>query len=165
MIIECLNCNKKFNVVDKLIPVGGRLIQCGSCDHSWHYKNENISLETLVTDNGNNQKTSILEDIQKDNNEGNVLDDAIPAIKEQETITELTKIKKNITIDNTKVKKNRVVSFFSYLLVFIISFIALIILIDTLKSPLINLFPGLEVVLFNLFESLKDVKLFIIDLT
>ena len=38
-------------------------------------------------------------------------------------------------------------------------------ILDTLKSPLINFFPELEVVLFNLFESLKDVKLFIINLT
>jgi len=39
------------------------------------------------------------------------------------------------------------------------------VLIDTLKTPLINIFPQLEIVLFNLFETLKDVKLFIIDLT
>ena len=149
MIIECLNCNKKFNVDDELIPEGGRLIQCGSCDHSWHYKNENIILETLAADNDNK----------------NVVDDDAPIIKQQESITELTKVKKNIKINNTKIEKNRVVNFFSYLLVFIISFVALIILIDTLKSPLINFFPGLEIFLFNLFESLKDVKLFIIDLT
>ena len=149
MIIECLNCNKKFNVDDELIPEGGRLIQCGACDHSWHYKNENIILETLAADNDNK----------------NVVDDDAPIIKQQESITELTKVKKNIKINNTKIEKNRVVNFFSYLLVFIISFVALIILIDTLKSPLINFFPGLEIFLFNLFESLKDVKLFIIDLT
>ena len=165
MIIECLNCNKKFNVDDELIPEGGRLIQCGSCDHSWHYKNENINLETLATDNDNNQKIPVLEDTQKDNNNSNVVDDDVSIIKKHETITELTKIKKNNKINNTKVEKNRVVDFFSYLLVFIISFVALIILIDTLKSPLINFFPGLEIFLFNLFESLKDVKLFIIDLT
>jgi predicted Zn finger-like uncharacterized protein len=165
MIIECLNCNKKFNVDDELIPEGGRLIQCGSCDHSWHYKNENINLETLATDNDDNQKIPVLEDIQKDNNNSNVVDDDVSIIKKHETITELTKIKKNNKINNTKVEKNRVVDFFSYLLVFIISFVALIILIDTLRSPLINFFPGLEIVLFNLFESLKDIKLFIIDLT
>ena len=150
MIIECLNCNKKFNVDDELIPDEGRLIQCGSCDHSWHYKNENIILETPAADNDNMN----VEDA-----------DDSPVIKQPELITELTKVKKNIKIDNTKVEKNRVVNFFSYLLVFIISFVALIILIDTLKSPLINFFPGLEIFLFNLFESLKDVKLFIIDLT
>ena len=150
MIIECLNCNKKFNVDDELIPEGGRLIQCGSCDHNWHYKKENIILETLAA--GNDIKNV-------------VDDDDAPVIKQQESITELTKVKKDIKINNTKVEKNRVVNLFSYLLVFIISFVALIILIDTLKSPLINFFPGLEIFLFNLFESLKDVKLFIIDLT
>ena len=165
MIIECLNCNKKFKVVDELIPDGGRLIQCGSCDYSWHYKNENISLETRTPDNDNNQKNPGLEDFKKDNDKSNIADDDALVIKKQESITELTKLKKNIKIDNTKVEKNRVVNFFSYLLVFIISFVALIILLDTLKSPLINFFPGLEIILFNFFESLKDVKLFIIDLT
>ena len=166
MIIECLNCNKKFNVVDELIPEGGRLIKCGSCDHSWHYKNENINLESVATDNDNHQKIPISEDIQKDNNNRNIVNDYdASVIKKQDLISESTKVKNNIKIDNTKVEKNRVVNFFSYLLVFIISFVALIILIDTLKSPLINFFPGLEIVLFNLFESLKDVKLFIIDLT
>ena len=33
------------------------------------------------------------------------------------------------------------------------------------KKPLIDIFPGLEIVLFNLFETLKDIKLFIIDLS
>ena len=38
MIIECVNCNKKFSVNDNLIPKEGRQIQCGSCDHIWFYK-------------------------------------------------------------------------------------------------------------------------------
>ena len=74
------------------------------------------------------------------------------------------KIQENITKENN-IKISKISDFFSYLLVFLISFVALIILLDTLKSPLINVFPGLEIVLFNLFETLKDVKLFIIDLT
>ena len=41
----------------------------------------------------------------------------------------------------------------------------LTIIIVTIKSPLINLFPGLEIILFNLFETLKDIELFIVDLT
>jgi len=64
-----------------------------------------------------------------------------------------------------KTQNTRTSNFLSYLLVFIISFIAIIIAIDTLKISLINFFPGLEIILFNLFEILKDVKLFIIDLT
>ena len=63
------------------------------------------------------------------------------------------------------IKKTQSSKFFSYLIVFIISLGALIILLDTLKTPLINIFPGLEVLLFNLYETLKDIKLFIIDLS
>ena len=70
--------------------------------------------------------------------------------------------KNKYTSKNIENKSNK---FFSYLIVFIISFVALIIFLDTLKTPLINVFPGLEIILFNLFETLKDIKLFIIDLT
>ena len=63
------------------------------------------------------------------------------------------------------IKKNQSSKFFSYLIVFIISLGALIVLLDTLKTHLINIFPALEVLLFNLYETLKDIKLFIIDLS
>ena len=36
MIIECQNCNKKFDLEDKLIPSKGRLVQCGFCHSQWH---------------------------------------------------------------------------------------------------------------------------------
>ena len=84
-------------------------------------------------------------------------------LKDNEIYNE-NKIQENTTTENN-IKISKISDFFSYLLVFLISFVALIILLDTLKSPLINVFPGLEIVLFNLFETLKDVKLFIIDLT
>ena len=155
MIIECINCNKKFNVNDKLIPADGRQIKCGSCNHSWHFIIEKSLEETTIIKNN---------DIIRDQTE-------------KKKIFELPiKIKKNKIYDKNETSKNdsnflndsknrRSNNFFSYLLVFIISFIALIIVVDTLKTPLINLFPGLEIILFNLFETLKDVKLFIIDLT
>ena len=84
-------------------------------------------------------------------------------LKDNEICKE-NKIQENTTVENN-IKISKISDFFSYLLVFLISFVALIILLDTLKSPLINVFPGLEIILFNLFETLKDVKLFIIDLT
>ena len=37
MIIQCENCNKKFEIQDNLIPEEGRLLECGSCTHQWHY--------------------------------------------------------------------------------------------------------------------------------
>ena len=70
-----------------------------------------------------------------------------------------------ITKTNEAAKTPKSSNFFSYLIVFIISTMALVILIDTLKLPLIELFPGLEIILFNFFETLKDIKLFLIDLT
>ena len=126
MIIECVNCNKKFNVNSDLIPENGRLIQCGSCNHSWNFMKE-IILEDQIS---NSQINSDLG------------------------------LKRSNVISSKKIY-----NLFLYILVFIISFAALLIFVDTLKSPLINLFPGLEIVLFNLFETLKDIGLFIIDLT
>ena len=35
MIIECQNCNKKFDIKDTLIPSKGRLVQCGFCHSKW----------------------------------------------------------------------------------------------------------------------------------
>ena len=78
--------------------------------------------------------------------------------------SELSEIKENES-QPAVIKKTESSKFFSYLLVLIISFGALIILLDTLKTPLINIFPGLEVLIFNLYETLKDIKLFIIDLS
>src|SRR5210317_1071826 len=40
MIINCIKCNKKFEVNASLIPDNGRTIQCGSCNHVWFYKPE-----------------------------------------------------------------------------------------------------------------------------
>ena len=126
MIIECVNCNKKFNVNSDLIPENGRLIQCGSCNYSWNFK-KNVILENQISDN---------------------------------------QVSNNISFQRSvSISSKKIYNFFSYLLIFIISFVALLILVDTLKSPLISLFPGLEIVLFNLFETLKDIGLFIIDLT
>ena len=46
MIIECINCNKRFEVNPDLIPNEGRNIQCGSCHHIWFFKkNDQIKIE------------------------------------------------------------------------------------------------------------------------
>ena len=163
MIIECTNCNKKFRVDDDLIPENGREIICGSCNHAWYFKLEKTSEKSLVLDNE-------MIDLQKKQDQNN-----------KNSHEDFSNIKRNINNKNDQIiisneakvdfkidKKNtysKTSNFFSYLIVVIISFIALIILVDTIKSPLINIFPGLEIVLFNLFETLKDLRLFIIDLT
>ena len=163
MIIECINCNRKFNVDADLIPKQGRQIQCGSCNHIWHFKIESSLKEPLILEDEDNQKNlSIAKDIKEITESINV-EKSTELLKDNEIYKE-NKIQENTTTENN-IKISKISDFFSYLLVFLISFVALIILLDTLKSPLINVFPGLEIILFNLFETLKDVKLFIIDLT
>ena len=163
MIIECINCNKKFNVDADLIPKQGRQIQCGSCKHIWHFKIESSLKEPLILDDENKQKNTSTEKNTKEFTESTNLENTTELINDNEIYKD-NKIQENITIENN-IKISKISDFFSYLVVFFISLVALIILLDTLKSPLIDVFPGLEIVLFNLFETLKDIKLFIIDLT
>ena len=163
MIITCPSCKKKFNIDINLIPSNGRDLQCGSCEHIWFYKKEDQILEPLEI----NEDITIQEN--KDNNKLNDSESKDQIIKQP--IEEDKKAKSGLSaIKETEgksevIKKTQSGKFFSYLIVFIISLGALIILLDTLKTPLINIFPGLEVLLFNLYETLKDIKLFIIDLS
>ncbi len=163
MIIECPCKKKKFNIDINLIPAEGRNLQCGSCDRIWFYKkedpilepqqiNEDIATKENEESESSNDDKSYDQKIKQPIKENKKLKSELSAIKKTESKTELDK-----QTQNSK--------FFSYLIVFIISLGALIILLDTLKSPLINIFPGLEVLLFNLYETLKDIKLFIIDLS
>ena len=148
---------------DDLIPENGREIICGSCNHAWYFKLEKTSEKSLVLDNE-------MIDLQKkqDQNNKNSHEDFSNIKPEINTKNDQIIISNEAKVDFKIDKKNtysKTSNFFSYLIVVIISFIALIILVDTIKSPLINIFPGLEIVLFNLFETLKDVRLFITDLT
>ena len=163
MIIECPCKKKKFNIDINLIPAQGRNLQCGSCDRVWFYKKEDPILEPV----------QINEDIfiqqNKDNDKLN--DDKSRDKLIKQTVEENKKAKSELSTINEnenkskETKKTQSSKFFSYLSVFIISLGALLILLDTLQTPLINIFPGLEVLLFNLYETLKDIKLFIIDLS
>ena len=38
MIIDCPDCNKKFDIDQNLIPDNGRLLQCGSCNYKWFFE-------------------------------------------------------------------------------------------------------------------------------
>ena len=163
MIITCPSCKKKFNIDINLIPSKGRDLQCGSCEHIWFYKKEDQILEPLqinedITIQENEDTNKLNDDESKDQiikqpvEENKKAKSELSAIKETEGKPEV-------------IKKTQSGKFFSYLIVFIISLGALIILLDTLKTPLISIFPGLEELLFNFYETLKDIKLFIIDLS
>ena len=158
MIIECVNCTKKFDVDSDLIPLAGRTIQCGSCNHVWFYKKgkENLYLQN---------------ELESKN------DELSPKVIEENKTTKKDIEKKQKLSSNKKIssRKSEIVKYepkssfsfgklLSYILVIIISFIALILILDTFKIQLYNIFPRLEVFLFNLYETLKDIQLFIKDL-
>ena len=151
MIIECINCNKKFEVNSKLIPEEGRNIQCGSCNHLWFFdKNNQINLGNIKT-----KEVSIPPKRKKNNNlKKKVVSNNGTFDSGQKTA--LVKFEKSSDFTIGK--------FLSYILVGIISFITFIIFLDTFKSPLYNYFPNLEFLLFNFYETIIDISLFVKDL-
>ncbi|MDC0533203.1 zinc-ribbon domain-containing protein [Candidatus Pelagibacter sp.] len=151
MIIECINCNKKFEVNSKLIPEEGRNIQCGSCNHLWFFdKNNQINLGNIKT-----KEVSIPPKRKKNNNlKKKVVSNNGTFDSGQKTA--LVKFEKSSDFTIGK--------FLSYILVGIISIITFIIFLDTFKSPLYNYFPNLEFLLFNLYETIIDISLFVKDL-
>ena len=159
MIIECINCNKKFEVDPELIPEKGRSIQCGSCNHKWFYKKD--TQEAILEINDEAPLDEIEQEIK-------VTKDVINKKADEKKITEeivkeRTEIKQNN--EEKPLKKSNILNkIISYLVVAIISFVALIIVLDTFKTPLNNIFPNLELLLFNLYETFEDIGLFVKDL-
>ena len=180
MIITCNNCNKKFNLDSKLIPDKGRLLQCASCNHKWFFKKE--ILENTVS--------PMVEDIDN----VNVLDQNYPTNNDEINPSDLSKedaevdievepdkkieidakeefdknLEANINEDKSVIVKSKKQKNFKILNIFIvaiISFVAFIIVVDTFKYPIGKIVPNIEFVLYNLYESIKDISLFIRDLT
>ena len=160
MIIQCENCNKKFEIQDKLIPDDGRLLECGSCAHQWHY--------TPIT------KLELTDEVQIKTDEVQIKDEPaeqlivkktkkkskiIEKIDENDADNEIDHTNENIT---TK-KKN--ISFINFLLVGIISFVAIVILVDTFKNQIAYVIPNISLYINELHEILRDIFLFIADLS
>ena len=170
MIITCNNCNKKFDIDSSLIPDKGRLLQCASCDHKWFFKkealentispiNEDTSIDNVNIFDQNNTST---------NEEKSVFD--VPKNEAEVDLEEETKEKNEININestqvNTKPKKQKNFKILNIFIVGIISSVAFIIIVDTFKYPIGKFVPNIEFILYNLYESIKDISLFIRDLT
>ena len=157
MIIDCINCTKKFEVNDSLIPDNGRTIQCGTCNHVWFYKPE-IELSK------NEIKAEITNPKSDNNDLENKEDDHANEKLLKTDETKNTEPSSNELINEIKKTTFSVSKFLSYFLVFLITFIALIIVLDTFKTPLSSIIPGLEIFLYNFFETLKDLYLFLKNL-
>ena len=145
MIISCDQCHKKFEIDSNLIPKDGRLLECGSCNHKWFYKQDikDKTEEIIIEPQLKNIEEEDIDPIRKD----------ISQIKELDTSSE----KKEI-IENKKI------GVLNIIIVFIISFVALIILIETFKNPISIYIPNIEFILNSFHEILRDIILFFKDL-
>ena len=163
MIIQCENCNKKFEIQDNLIPDDGRLLECGSCAHQWHYTpitklelTDEVPIKDEPTD-----KVPIKDEPAEEL--------IIKKVKKKSKI--IKKIYKNDsdnkidqTNENIKTKEKNI-SFINFLLVGIISFVAIVILFDTFKNQIAYVIPNVGLYINELHEILRDIFLFIADLS
>ena len=148
MIISCDQCHKKFEIDSNLIPKDGRLLECGSCNHKWFYKQDiKDKTEEIIIE-------PQLKNIEEENNDP--IQTNISQINEFDTSSE----KKEI-VENKKIKK---IGILNIIIVFIISFVALIILIETFKDPISIFIPNIKFILNSLHEIIRDIILFFKDL-
>tara|TARA_B100001175_G_scaffold303290_1_gene298142 strand:+ start:535 stop:1029 length:495 start_codon:yes stop_codon:yes gene_type:complete len=162
MIISCLNCDKKFNIDQKLIPEKGRLLQCSSCNHKWHYT-------SLKKEN----EIEIKEEIQNYDNEKKIIN---PSLKKETITNKEKKINNNKDIETKNIKKNLEIKSkisnnkFNYgniignLLIITITFFALILILDTFKIGISNYVPILIPFLDNFYEPFYHLNSFLKDL-
>ena len=178
MIITCNNCNKKFDLDSNLIPDKGRLLQCASCNHKWFFKKEIFenTVSPIVEHNDNvldqdnpiNNKEINPSDLSKEETEVDTEEEHDEKIKVNNDEAPNKKIDANIdenTTVNAKPKKQKNFKILNIFVVVIISFVAFIIIVDTFKYPIGQVVPNIEFILYNLYESIKDISLFIRDLT
>jgi len=182
MIITCNNCNKKFNLDSNLIPDRGRLLQCASCNHKWFFKKEILeNTVSPIVEDTDNDNVNVFDQNNPTNNDEINLSDTSKEQVEIDTVEELdekieinneeepnNKIDANIndnTTTNTKPKKQKNFKILNIFIVAIISSVAFIIIVDTFKYPIGKIVPNIEFILYNLYESIKDISLFIRDLT
>ena len=165
MIITCPNCNKKFNIDVSLIPEKGRLLQCGSCNHKWHYiiskqeseNDKNINIQNKYNENIYINKLPQEEQEEKDNK-----------IKKKPISIIQKKIKNKNQELLIRTKKNNkkysLANLLGNLMIILITFVALILIIDTFKISISNYYPLIIPLLDSLYQSLIDLISFVNDL-
>ena len=163
MIIDCINCNKKFDVNSEDIPETGRLLLCSSCNHTWFFKKEVLNKPFKTTKIDEPVSVLVASDDESRPLKG----------KNQENIDFLdNNINNDSSLENILIKEkdqktkttNKNYNILNLTIIFIISFIAVIIILDTFKVPISKIVPDIELKLYNLYETIYDVKLFLTDL-
>ena len=148
MHIRCTNCQKTFQIDEKLIPDSGRLLQCGKCNHQWFFNKE--KLEKIIDKQEDNLKQNDNEDIK------------LKKQTESEILLKPKQDENNETITNKHKKQNN--NFLNTFLVLIISFIAFVLIVDTFKIQIKAFYPEIDDLLNSLYQTLTDINLFFKDL-
>ncbi len=143
MVIDCPDCNKKFDIDENLIPANGRLLQCGSCNYKWFFE------------------LKINKDIKPPKN---ILPENTETIIQEAESGLEKKIDKDIPekINKKKVRNN--VNYLNVFFVMLLSTVALILILDTFEAQISLIFPDINLLLNNLYQSIIDIKLFTLDL-
>jgi predicted Zn finger-like uncharacterized protein len=142
MIISCEKCNKKFELSKELVPEKGRLLQCGSCSHKWHY----IPTQTIKLVNEIDTVSTSKQKPKK--NQRKIISKKNEVLKDQEIVSE----------------EKEGIGILSITIVTIISLISFLVILDTFKIYIISFIPNIDFYLSSLYESLKDIFLFFKDL-
>ena len=165
MIVSCPNCNKKFNIDEKLIPEKGRLLKCGSCSKIWHYTpvletktNEELDGKINENINKNEDQSNEAKNVENftDINEKVLSEENTDDVEDKEN-----KIKEE---KENEEKQGKIKMILVYFIVVIISLLGLIFLLDTFKSYLISVFPTITPLFDSFYETFLDFKLFVKDL-
>ena len=143
MVIDCPDCNKKFDIDENLIPANGRLLQCGSCNYKWFFE------------------LKINKDIKPPKN---ILPEDTETIIQEAESGLGKKIDKDIPekINKKKVRNN--VNYLNVFFIMLLSTVALILILDTFEAQISLIFPDINLLLDNLYQSIIDIKLFTLDL-
>ena len=143
MVIDCPDCNKKFDIDENLIPANGRLLQCGSCNYKWFFE------------------LKINKDIKPPKN---ILPENTETIIQEAESGLEKKIDKDIPekINKKKVRNN--LNYLNVFFVMLLSTVALILILDTFEAQISLIFPDINLLLNNLYQSIIDMKLFTLDL-
>lgn len=143
MVIDCPDCNKKFDIDQNLIPANGRLLQCGSCNYKWFFE------------------LKINKDIKPPKN---ILPENTETIIQEAESGLEKKIDKDIPekINKKKVRNN--VNYLNVFFIMLLSTVALILILDTFEAQISLIFPDINLLLNNLYQSIIDIKLFTLDL-
>ena len=180
MIISCIKCSKKFSVDDKLIPELGRILECGSCLHQWHYIpvlliNKNIDTnktegiikndEPVIFDKKTNEK-KIIPDVDNNNNKNSIpnFENDNVQVEPVNVNAQVEPVNDNVQVEPVIENKKKKSNFLNKLLVIIITFVAVIIILDTFRDQLLSIFPSLDLYLNSLYNVLTDIFLFVTNL-